>query len=373
MTNFHISCIESRIHNPTNVYARFKIGPLEKNQTLTIANNLRRTLLSELESIAIIAVQIQGVKHEYSSIPGVRESVLDILLNIKQIVLSCPHRLHSPQIGYLSIYGEKKVCAGDIQFPDFIHCINPNHEIATLCVDGHLIMTFLIYPGKNYWLQFGSNQFLKHCQKIFSKVYDNSKLALKNDFPNLKPISNILPLDAVFMPIHRVNYTIESDESVDTEKSYENIFLEIWTNGSIHPIQAIEEASNALIDLFRPFQNLQVLKIQPKFLTFKSRKLSSKIQSTTSPFIRQIPNKEKLEMEMNSEDQLKLQLDIANLNISTRVYNSLKSAEIHQIQQLLNYSADDLLLLKNFGKRSLEEVENSLYAMGLLLPQKGTT
>ena len=363
MANFYVSCLESRIDSATNVYTQFKIGPFEKNQTLTVANNLRRTLLSELDSIAIIAVKVQGVKHEYSSIKGVRESVLDILLNVKQIVLTSDYKLYSPELAYLSISGKTSVVkAGDIQFPSFIQCINPDHEIATLCADGALNMVFLIYPGKNYWMQLGSQQFISHCWKIFNKAKNPTSLG---DF-NWSNQANILPLDAVFMPIERVNYTIETDEEIDTEKPYDHIFLEIWTNGSIAPLTAIEQAATALVDLFKPFQNLHSLQIETKFLTTKElvkKKLPEKTFFLTNPVNATFAD------DLDPPPALH-NLDIGTLNLSLRPYTCLKQANIQTIGDLLKLSSQDLLLLQNFGKRSLEEVENSLYKMGLFLQPK---
>lgn len=364
MPNFYVSCIESHFETPTNLYGRFKIGPFEKNHTITIANNLRRTLLSELESIAIIAVKIQGVQHEYSAIKGVRESCLDILLNVKQIVLTCPYQLDTPQLAYLSASG-KSVKAGDIQFPSFIQCMNPDLEIANLCSDGQLNMVFLIYPGKNYWIQLGAQQFITHCQRVFQTVY--KKKGQKMYQWAMKSNSNILPLDAVFMPINRVNYTIEVDEELDTEKPYEHIFFEIWTNGSIQPIVAIEKAATALVELFQPFQNLQKFQVQPKFLSLKPVKKWAPDSIKEGVF-------ESTSVGSGIYDGVNpssvRDLDIANLNLSLRPYTCLKKANIRDIRDLLKYSAQDLLTLPNFGQRSLEEVQNSLYKLGMFLPKK---
>ena len=362
MKKFHLSCIESRIDDPKNLYARFKIGPFEKNHTLTIANNLRRTLLSELDSVAIIAVKIQGVKHEYSSLPGVRESVLDILLNIKQVALASAFQIQSPHIAYLSASGPGTVKAGDIQFPPFLKCVDPEQKIATLCNDGKLDIVFLVYPGKNYWIQLGSNQFINHCAKVFTKASatDQTKQFLEG-WQSEK--ANILPIDAVFMPINRVNYTIEVDEEIDTEQPYEHIFLEIWTNGSIHPVIAIEQAATSLVGLFTPFQNIQSLQLQPKFLTLKPLKGGRPETVQTGGKRESIGP----EVEDGVNPSSILDLDIGNLNLSLRPYTCLKRANIQNVRDLLKYSREELLLFKNFGKRSLEEVENSLYIIGFFL------
>lgn len=387
MKKFDLACIESRIDTPRNVYAHLKIGPFEKNHTLTIANNLRRSLLSELRGVAIIAVKIQGVKHEYSSLVGVRESVLDILLNIKEIVLSSAFQIHSPHLAYLSVKGKQVVKAGDIQFPAFFKCVDPDQHIATLSHDGKLTIAFLIYPGKNYWMQLGSTQFVKHCNTIFSQANLKSQerfIGIEQMFQK----STILPIDAIFMPINRVNYTIEVDDEIDTEKPYEHIFLEIWTNGSIHPITAVEQAAQSLVQLFTPFQTIQSFQIQPRFLTLKpsgeadiempmeigmddsSKRgvFSLDLDSKDPVLIRDKKDGELLAVSREVEDGLNLssllESDLANLNLSLRPYTCLKRANIQNVRQLLTFSGEELLQFKNFGKRSLEEVENSLYKMG---------
>ena len=365
MKKLHLSCIESRLDDPQNLYAQFKIGPFDKNHTVTIANNLRRALLSELESTAIIAVKIQGVKHEYSSLPGVRESVLDILLNIKQIALTSTFQIQAPYLAYLSASGPGIVTAGDIEFPSFLKCVDPTKKIATLCNDGQLNIAFLIYPGKNYWVQLGSNQFLNHCIKAFNDVNLTNQ---GKEFLSTYQLdtANILPIDAVFMPINRVNYTIEVDEDIDTEKVYEHIFLEIWTNGSIHPVIAIEQAATSLVELFSPFQNIQALQLQPRYLTSKTLR-KGKLDGIAKT---QKNNSIEFEIEDDLNPSSILDLDIGNLNLSLRPYTCLKRAKIQNVRDLLKYSREELLLFKNFGKRSLEEVENSLYQIGFFLPSQ---
>nr|YP_010455852.1 RNA polymerase alpha subunit [Tetraselmis marina]UUA64528.1 RNA polymerase alpha subunit [Tetraselmis marina] len=362
MKQFFISCIESRIDDPKNIYARFKMGPFEKTQTLTIANNLRRSLLSELSGIAITAVKIQGAMHEYSTLPGIRESVLDILLNIKQVSLAGAFQINSPHLAYLQCSGPRIVTAGDIKFPAFLKCVDSDQHIATLSGDGQLNIVFLICPGKNYWVQLASDQLINHCARVFPSP-ELEDIEPAKEFVETVHFekTNILPIDAVFMPVTRVNYSIEVDEEIDTEVPEEFIFLEIWTNGSIHPKIAVELAANSLIELFRPFQNVSSL--YPKFLIPKGTQEIVKLYEKEKGFRRCVSSAED-----GQNPSSNLDLDIGNLNLPLRPYTCLKRSGIKNIRDLLAKSRQELLLLKNFGQSSLEEVETSLYQLGFFLP-----
>ena len=259
--------------------------------------------------------------------------------------------------------------------PSFLKCVDPTQKIATLSNDGQFNIAFLIYPGKNYWVQLGSNQFLNHCQKAFSEVnLTNQGQEFLENYQLEK--ANILPIDTVFMPINRVNYTIEVDEEIDTENVDEHIFLEIWTNGSIHPVFAIEQAATSLVNLFTPFQNIQALQLQPRYLTsktFRKGKLE-RIEKTNQRNSIAANQSCEFEIEDGVNPSSILDLDIGNLNLSLRPYTCLKRAKIQNVRDLLKYSREELLLFKNFGSRSLEEVENSLYQIGFFLPsQKNLT
>lgn len=330
LENLTLCCIESRIENNQSFYGRFQLGPFDTGQGLTVANAVRRTLLSELSGLAIVAVEIEGAKHEYSTLPGIRESVLDILLNLKQIVLTSRFQIQEPEFGYLQFQGPGIVKAGDLKLPLSIQCVDPEQYIATLSYDGVLNLKFYICQGKNY-VSFST----------LSGDLQESK--------NLKPfsgksmkISNILPIDAVFLPVNKVNFLLETYNSSRFGKTKERIFFEIWTNGSIHPRQAIHEAAKILVKLFSPFQETRVFKsLLYKPLYFNSSKKETLKKITA--------------------------LDIGNLDLSLRPYTCLKRAKINTIGDLLQYSEEDLLLLKNFGKRSLEEVQLLLHQIGFQL------
>lgn len=150
MDHLLLSCIESRVENNTSFYGRFQLGPFELGQGLTVGNALRRTLLSELRGLAITAVEIQGASHEYSALLGVRESVLDILLNLKQVVLTSEFQINEPQIAFLQVQGPGIVRAGDLKLPVSIQCVDPEQYIATLSHDAFFSMKCVICQGKNY-------------------------------------------------------------------------------------------------------------------------------------------------------------------------------------------------------------------------------
>lgn len=334
--NLTLCCIESRVEENRSFYGRFQLGPFDVGQGLTVANAMRRTLLSELPGLAIIAVEIEGAHHEYSTLPGVRESVLDILLNLKQIVLTSSFKIQEPQFGFLQFQGPGIVTAGDLKLPLSVQCVDPEQYIANLSYDGFLNIKFFICQGKNY-LSFSD----------LSAELQKPNLAKNNNY-KLHKKSNILPIDAVFMSINKVNYILENYNSSQYGKPRERIIFEIWTNGSIHPRQAIHEAAKILVKLFSPFQETRALKP----VIFKPLQISSTKKDSGKKLT---------------------SLDIGNLDLSLRPYTCLKRANIDTIGDLIQYSSDELLLLKNFGKRSLEEVQILLNQIGLSLKKTPET
>nr|AMN09170.1 alpha subunit of RNA polymerase [Atractomorpha echinata] len=440
-TELFVSCRESRIENPRSLYGSFYLGPFTAEQSLTVANAIRRTLLSELKGLAITSVEIEGATHEYSTLSGIRDSVLDILLNLKDLVLKSQFSFKKPQFGYIKVLGPGVVRAKDLKLPAFIQSVDPNQYIATLADNGVLNMKLKIEEGQNYLIQKPVNfktslnsvskellikklvnlkTQLNHSklEKIyFKQQYFSSVLLKKNSILNksTKP----LLIDAVFMPVQKVNYIIEVDHENTNYRSaffkditFKNsnvlnhkIILEIWTNGSIHPREAISYAFKQLVSIFL---NLEKAKIVNSF-AFKSllnnqslinsiyfenfnyfeviKKLnknsSSFVPASTKKFINfdsknitNIRNKMILKLDskknnsnfLNGISKKKIYLrDIGTLNISLRPYTCLKRANINTIQDLISYSKEELLLLKNFGQKSLQEVELSLIEIGLQL------
>lgn len=249
MKNFFLTCKEIRVEpsSPPSHYGCFYIGPFANGQALTVANALRRTLLSELSGLGITSLKIEGVSHEYSNVNGLRENVVDVLLNFKELVLkkTTPVILTQPQIGYLQARGPGAIRARDLKLPPVFQCIDPDQYLCTLNEKGTFNAVFTIEEGKNF---------------LFRKN--------KEDFPNLKTNPNLdevevqgrfLPIDPVFSPIKRVNYNIQDYSSDTIYKSNQFVVLEIWTNGSVSPKSALSQTLSFLRFVFSELGKLEVL------------------------------------------------------------------------------------------------------------------
>nr|YP_009565156.1 DNA-directed RNA polymerase alpha subunit [Gelidium galapagense]QBA96507.1 DNA-directed RNA polymerase alpha subunit [Gelidium galapagense] len=308
MAHFHIECVESKTSGARAQYGHFVLEPLKQGQGITVGNSLRRTILSDLQGTAIVAVRIAGVNHEFSTITGVREDVLEILLNLKEVVLKSYNK--EPQIGRLRIQGPAIVTAGLFELPPDIKIVDPKQYIATICNNTIFEMEFRIEQGSGY--------------KLVEKGIDNKSI----DF---------LQIDSVFMPATKFNYTVE-EKRVNSNLVQEKLYLEIWTNGSLSPQEAISQGANVLTDLFHPLKNIN----------FEAKKEN---------YI--------------SQEQIINSVPIEELQLSVRAYNCLKRAHIHSISDLLDYSQEELLEIKNFGQKSADEVIEALHdKLGISLPQR---
>lgn len=335
MTNFIFSCIESRVEPGQILYGCFKLGPFNINQSLTIANTLRRVLLANLEGLAITFVEIEGVKHEYSIIHGVQESVLEILANLKSIQFRTNKNIYKPQIAYLNSQGPKIIYSKDLKLPPSIQCIDPHQYIATLAVDGVIKIKVFICQGRRYYLQ-------KSLKPIIQKQF---KQFLNIDF------ENYLFLDAIFLPIKKVNYVIEKDGQLNKEF----ILFEIWTNGSLHPKKSLYNAINEIIKILIPFRNYQGIKYlgtnELKIKFKNNKKIINKIQSSYF--------KEKL-----------CSLDISNLNLKLSTYYYLKNNRLNTILDILNQSKKEWILLKKKKKLIFNDIKLNLLSIGFKIQIK---
>nr|YP_009732073.1 RNA polymerase alpha subunit [Gracilaria edulis]QHS70488.1 RNA polymerase alpha subunit [Gracilaria edulis]UAD85654.1 RNA polymerase subunit alpha [Gracilaria edulis] len=308
MNNLQIECIESKIQSNRHQYGRFILQPLNKGQGITLGNSLRRTILSDLEGAAIVAVRIAGINHEFSTITGVKEDVLEILLNLKEVVLKSYTDI--PQIGRIRIQGPAIITTGLFDLPPEIQIIDPQQYIATICNNTIFEMEFRIEKGRGY--------------RLTDKGFDNKSI----DF---------LHIDAVFMPAIKFNYVVE-EKRINPKIVQEQLDLEIWTNGSLSPQEAISQGAQLLTKLFYPLTNLN---------------------------LNYIKNTDKKDEEEINE------ILIEELQLSVRAYNCLKRAQIHSISDLLDYSHDELLEIKNFGQKSAEEVIEALEnKLGIKLPKE---
>lgn len=308
MTHFQIECIESKTEATNQQYGRFVLEPLKSGQGITVGNSLRRTLLADIKGTAIVDVRIAGVSHEFSTITGVREDVLEILLNLKEVVLKS--YTDETQIGRLRVQGPAVVTAGLLDLPPEVEIIDKRQYIATICNNTIFEIEFRIEQGYGY------------------KLIDNYKHEKSLDF---------LQIDTVFMPVKKVNYTIQ-EKRINTKLIQEKLILDIWTNGSLSPQQAISEGSKILTNLFHPLTNIN----------FKTTQ----------------------QAEDNDSNNIN-QILIEELKLSVRAYNCLKRAQIHSISDLLDYSQEELLEIKNFGQKSAEEVIDALKnRLGINLPKE---
>nr|YP_009392328.1 RNA polymerase a-subunit [Osmundaria fimbriata]ARW60890.1 RNA polymerase a-subunit [Osmundaria fimbriata] len=297
MTHFQIECIESKTKGAREQYGHFVLEPLKKGQGITVGNSLRRTVLSDLRGTAIVAVRIAGINHEFSTITGVREDVLEIILNLKEVVLKSYNE--EPQIGRVRIQGPAIITTGLFELPPEVEIIDPKQYIATVCNNTIFEMEFKIEQGNGY--------------QLVEKGEDSKSI----DF---------LQIDAVFMPAKKFSYRIE-ERHINTNNIEEKLFVEIWTNGSISPQEAISQGASTLANLFHSLTHIN----------FKSKNHNNE----------------------NKEKQIH-QILIEELQLSVRAYNCLKRAQIHSIADLLNYSQEELLEIKNFGQKSAEEVIEAL-------------
>jgi len=312
MSNISIKCLKSEKIESGACYGQFVINFLKVGQGITIGNQLRRVLLGDLGGIAISAVRIAGITHEFSTIPGIREDILEILLNLKGIVLKSKTPIAEGQIGRLKIYGPSVVTADLIQLPSSLEIVNPNHYIASISTSNLLEIEFKFEYGTGYRL-------------ASQTVCEDSE--------------NYLQLDTIFMPVQKVNFKIENIYDSFNNIS-ERLFIDIWTNGSISPNDALKSASQIIIDLFTSLINNKDINENNEF---KLKTESISIEPYTN-------------------------ITIEELQLSVRAYNCLKKAQINTVGDLLQYSPEKLQELKNFGRKSADEVFSTLKnKLGIIL------
>ncbi len=311
MLQYQIDRIEHQVDEDRAQTGVFLIGPLERGQATTLGNALRRVLMGGLEGSAVTAIRIAGVNHEYATVPGVREDVLDILLNCKQ--LSINNRSGELEIGRLVIAGPADVKAGDLQFSSQVQVVDVNRPIATVA-DGHsLELEVHVERGVGY-------------RPVDRHNEDTSAI-------------DLLQIDAVFMPVIRVNFSIDETAVAEGGSARERLKISIVTDGSITPDDALAQSANQLIELFQPLATVTLVE----------------------------------EPGVEPEPSAEAQIPLEELNLSVRAYNCLKRAQVNSVSDLMGFSYEDLLEIKNFGSKSADEVIEALERIGISIPQSRTT
>ncbi len=299
-----IECVESREN-----YGKFVVEPLERGFGQTLGNALRRVLLSSLPGAAVSSVHIEGVQHEFSTVPGVKEDVTELILNLKSLAVCYYSEDDARKTISIDAYGPCEITAADIRTDDEVEIINKDMHIATLNEDAHLQMQMTVIHGRGY--------------VSADKNKDSSM-----------PIG-VIPIDSIFTPIRKANYYVE-DTRVGQMTDFDKLTLEIWTNGTLKPEEAISGAAKILSEHLSLFVSLtdQVIPV-----------------SIVEP---EDDRKEKV-----------LEMTIEDLDLSVRAYNCLKRANINTVAELVTRNQEDMMKVRNLGRKSLEEVEQKLQLLGL--------
>ena len=302
-----IECIETP---GDESYGKYIVEPLERGYGTTLGNSLRRILLSSLPGTAITSVKIAGIQHEFSTIPGVKEDVTEIILNLKKVIA----KLHTPgqKTVYIEAMGQGEVTAGDIKADADVEIINPDLHIATLGPDASLSMELTLNHGRGY------------------VSADRNKLQ--------QPVIGVIPIDSIYTPVLKVNYAVENTR-VGNMTDFDKLTIEVWTDKTISARDAISLGANILCDHFVLFTDL-----------------SETIGSTSTVVEKDEMQKDKV-----------LEMTIEELDLSVRSFNCLKRANINTVEDLISKTEEEMMKVRNLGHKSLEEVEYKLAMMGLSL------
>ena len=302
-----ITCLDTP-ENPS--YGKFVVEPLERGYGMTLGNSLRRILLSSLPGYAATSIKIAGVQHEFFTIPGVKEDVTEIVLNVKRLIV----KLHCQGVKtvYIDAVGPCEVTAGDIKADGEVEILNPDLHICTLGQDATFNMEITLSQGRGY------------------------VSADRNKTP--QTVIGVIPVDSIYSPVTKVNYTVEPTR-VGDRTDYDKLTLEVWTDSTIAAKDAVSLAAKILSDLLTVFTNL------------------SDAVATSSTVVEKVPDRA----------DAKLSMTIDELDLSVRSFNCLKRANINTVADLINKTGEDMMKVRNMGKKSLDEVQKKLEMMGLSL------
>ena len=294
-----------------SAYGSFVVEPLERGFGTTLGNSLRRVLLSSLPGYAITSVKIDNVLHEFSTIPNVKEDVTEIVLNLKGVIL----KIHGdgPKIMYIEANGSGEITAGDIKADSEVEILNPDHHIATLDADAHVTMELTADKGRGYVSSDRNKQLLD-------------------------PAIGVIAIDSIYTPVLKVNYTVDNTR-VGQITDYDKLTIEVWTDGTISAKEAVSFAAKILTEHLNLFVEL-----------------SDEVAGTEIMVVKDDSSKEKV-----------LEMTIEELDLSVRSFNCLKRAGINTVEDLINKTEDDMMKVRNLGRKSLDEVVAKLESLDLSL------
>ena len=301
-----IECVE----DPANgTYGKFTVEPLERGYGITLGNALRRIMLSSLPGTAATSIKIAGVQHEFSTIPGVKEDVTEIVLNVKSLITRL-HNTDGIKTVYIEAVGPCEVKAGDIKGDSEVEVLNPDLHIATLDAGATLNMELTLSHGRGY------------------VSADRNKTA--------QTAIGVIPVDSIYTPVYKVNYTVENTR-VEQITDYDKLTLEVWTDGTISAKEAVSLAAKIL-----------------------NRQLNHFVELSD-----EISNTEIMEKKEDTGKEKVLEMTIEELDLSVRAFNCLKRAGVNSVNDLINKSPEEMMKVRNLGKKSLEEVVSKLRSLGL--------
>lgn len=294
--------------SPDGKYGRFVVEPLERGYGTTLGNSLRRVLLSSLPGYAITSVKIDGILHEFSTIPGVKEDVTEIVLNLKNVIL----KIHGdgPKTIYIDANGDDEITAGSIKTDSEVEILNPELHIATLNSDAHVSMELTCDKGRGY-------------------------VSAERNKQIMQPVIGVIAIDSIYTPVLKVNYTVENTR-VGQITDYDKLTLEVWTNGTINAMEAVSLGAKILNEHLNLFGDL-----------------SGEAYDTEVMVVKSDSGKEKV-----------LEMTIEELDLSVRSFNCLKRAQINTVEDLINRTEEDMLKVRNLGRKSLDEVVAKLNSLG---------
>ena len=316
MFDFNKPNIEITEISEDKKYGKFVVEPLERGYGTTLGNSLRRIMLSSLPGAAVSHVKIDGVLHEFSSIPGVKEDVTEIIMNLKSLAIKNSSESDEPKTAYIDFEGEGVVTAADIRVDADIEIMNPETVIATLNggVDSKLRMEITISKGRGY---------------VSADKNKNEDLSI-----------GVIPIDSIFTPVERVNLTVENTR-VGQITDYDKLTLDVYTNGTLAPDEAVSLAAKVLNEHLKLFIDLSEVAQAAEVMIDKEDDITQAV----------------------------LEMSIDELELSVRSYNCLKRAGINTVEELTNKTSEDMMKVRNLGRKSLEEVLGKLKELGLELSQ----